>query len=258
MKKSLVVSIFCRMFASQFIPILGTCRQKCLISQNVLGAVTLIQNAAPFLNFEYQQVMEEQTFIIDGKQVTILSPTLISEEEANRWYKEYPTTSCGEVPLPDGWKSLGGGVFGIYQPKVEPSLWNKMIAINDDIREPPYITHTQEQERQSIEDYVEYCKYAQKLQTELSEGSIFIQDELDYIALELAGIEEERIDLSAREGDLHRQIAYLKTLQSLTNKRKSDLNREYVEVAKERDTSESGDAGGVKMDNQQGDIRNDG
>lgn len=115
-----------------------------------------------------------------------------------------------------------------------------------------YIEHTEETEREATENFIEYCEYAQKLQTELSEGSMFIQDELDYIALELAGIEEDRIDLSAREGDLERQMAFLKTTQSLINKRKHELNKEHEQVAAKRDSSEPETTRGVEMDEKQG------
>lgn len=105
-----------------------------------------------------------------------------------------------------------------------------MIKINDGLREPPYIEHTQESEREATENFVEYVKYAQKLQTELGEGTIFIQDRLNEIGLELAGIEETRMDLTAKEHDLERQMEYLNTLRGLINKRREELNGEVTQA----------------------------
>lgn len=128
----------------------------------------------------------------------------------------------------------------------------KGFNLTDAFQPPPegFIEHLEEHERESTEDYIEYCKYAQKLQTELSEASIFIQDEMNNIGLELAEIEERRIDLNALEVDLERQMAYLRTLQSITNKRKYELNREYEQTAKARGSSESETTGQVKMDKE--------
>lgn len=275
--------------------------------------------------------MKEQTFIIDGDEVTYVGIDIIDQDHAEKWYRMY--SSGGHCPFSvkvateEPYKrEIGKGAFTFpigeeptYKvPKEEPEFsdadvdykglqgtlkqhapgvweigkgimtgdagaemyaetikrefktsdgWSRAkfdaikrygsmlgdldIALENNYKESGvYIEHLEETERESVEDYIEYCQYAQKLQTELSEGSIFIQDEMNSIGLELAGIEESRMDLNAKEVDLERQMSYLKTVQSLINKRKSDLNKEHGEVAAKRGSSESETTGRVEMDKE--------